>query len=140
HVLPFEHQPPRGRPKKSREQAARGGLAAAALADDAQHLARVERERDAIDGLDLAEGRGERSRDALELDELAHASFSDTGRSALPTFAATSSQRMHAASWSGVSTASRGGSASLHCGIANGQRGTYGQPGGSRMRSGGEPG
>src|SRR3954466_7135398 len=134
-----EERSTRGTDQTGEESAGRG-LAAATLAHDAEDLGGVERERDAVHGRHLAEWRAERTRDVVELDELAHASFTATGRSALPTAAATSCHLMQAASCTGVSTGMSGGTAARHASIAKGQRGAYAHPGGRRMRSGGAPG
>src|SRR5439155_12140257 len=123
HVLALVEETTACRPKESGEKASRGGLAAAAPPDEAHRLARVERERDRVDGRDRPAGCMERAAHPIELDERRHASFSATGISASdPSTSATCCQRMHAASCCGVSTGRSGGSASRHASIAYGQR------------------
>src|SRR5438132_6986583 len=123
-VLPLVKQSAAGRPKQPGEEAAGCGLAAAALPDEADRFAGIERERDRVHSGDRAVGSLERAANAVELDESGHASFSATGISAFePITSATCCQRMHAASCCGVSTARSGGSASRHASIAYGQRG-----------------
>src|SRR5256885_4895793 len=150
-VLPFIEQPSARRAEDAREHPAGGGLAAAALADDAERLAGSDRERDAVDRGDRSTGDLERAAHVVELDEgrapdgrvddaHAVAIFSATATSAVPTCSATVFQRMQRASWSGVSTGKSSGSRSAQAAIASGQRGMYVQPGGSRVRAGGEPG
>src|SRR5204862_7533048 len=82
HVLALVEETTACRPKESGEQSPRGGLAAAALPDEAHRLARVERERDRVDGRDRPAGCMERAAHPIELDERRHASFSATGISA----------------------------------------------------------
>src|SRR5256885_7955096 len=123
-VLPLVEKPAAGGPEQPRQEPAGGGLAAAALTDEADRLAGIERERHRVHGGDRAIGSLERAADAVELDERGQASFSATGISAFePSTSATCCQRMHAASCCGVSTPRSGGSASRHPSIAYGQRG-----------------
>src|SRR5438034_968934 len=124
-VGPLKKEPTARRPEETREHPASGRLSTAALADDADRLALSERQRDVVHRFDRPRRRRVGARDAIELDERsAHASFSATGAPASdPSAAATVSQRMHAASWSGVSTRSNGGSCWRHSSTWNGQRG-----------------
>src|SRR5438067_6274199 len=150
-ILALVQEAPARREEDAREHPAGGRLAAAALADDADGLSGGDRQRHAVDRGDRPAGHLERPTHVVELDERpagdravddAHAVaiFAATAPSAVPTCSATVLQRMQRASWAGVSTGRRSGSRSEQAAIARGQRGTYVQPGGTRMRSGGEPG
>ena len=56
-VLAIDDDRPAGRLQQLQQRAAGGGLAAAALADQAQRLARVDVKRDAVDRVDVPAGR-----------------------------------------------------------------------------------
>src|SRR5256885_12400740 len=109
-VLPFVQQPSARRMEDPGQHPSGGRLAAAALADDAEGLARGDRERDPVDGGDRSAGYFERAADLVQLDERraldgrvddAHAVaiFSATATSAVPTCSATVFHRMQRASW-----------------------------------------
>src|SRR5207249_12297001 len=126
-------------PEETREHPASGRLSTPALTDEADRLALAERERDVVHRFDRPGRRGVSARDAVELDERsAHASFSATGASASdPSAAATASQRMHAASCSGVSTRSSGGACWRASFTGEGQGGEVEEAGGWRRGAGG---
>src|SRR3989442_15709840 len=112
-----ERGPAARRSWETGEPPTRRRLSAPALADGADRLALAELQRDVVDRRDGPGARAVGTRDAVELDEGdGHASFSATGASASePSAAATACQRMHAASWSRVSTASNGGGGPARC-------------------------
>src|SRR5665647_2111321 len=124
--------------------APRGGLAAAALADQTQGLALLDREADAVDGVDLAGGAledprpdGEVLLQPLDLEQ-AHLTYSWKCGKEARTSRRSASGIQQFTPCSGP-TISSTGHWSRHSGRSYRQRPTNGQPLGREMRSGGCP-
>src|SRR5204863_6510227 len=114
-----------GRIDRAQDAARGGGLAAAALADQAERLALLEDEVDAVDGADMADHRLEES--ARDREEFLQAA--DLEQRVAHAGSAMSWCRKQLASWL-AATDCRLGTAAEQRGMASGQRGWNGHPGG----------
>src|SRR5262249_18292874 len=126
---------PRGRLEEAHDAVRDRRLAAAGLADEPEHLARGERERDVFDGVNdgaAAEARTDR--------EVLHQPFDLERRGDTVHTAASTMPGWTQATRCWARTLASGGSCATHCSLARGQRGAKVHSSGRTVSDGTRPG